>query len=68
MHALIGQGLRHIFYLAKITQCKMIIILSVALIFRVATAQFLDVSEEKVIKVKENTVALIITLAIMLKQ
>ena len=39
-----------------------------ALIFKVAAARFLDVSEEETIKMKENAVALIITWAIILKQ
>ena len=34
---------------------------TVALIFKVATVQFLDVFEEEKNKMKENTVALIIT-------
>ena len=39
-----------------------------ALIFKMDTARFLDVSEEETNKMKENAVALIITWAIILKQ
>ena len=44
------------------------IILTEALIFKMATARFLEVFEEETNKMKENTIALIITWAIILKQ
>ena len=44
------------------------IIIPVALIFKMAAARFLDVFEEESNKIKENAISLIITWAIILRQ
>ena len=46
-------------YLAIITPCEVIIILTETPIFRVAKPQFLDVFEENVSEIKENTLILL---------